>query len=98
MPLTASERKLQASIAGHTSWANTEDRSARTSNARQTFRDSFQDKVDPGHTLSPQERARRGESAYKAHMSRMAFNSAKARRLKAEQRSLEAQKRRQEAS
>jgi hypothetical protein len=85
--LTDSERKLRASIAAHTSWANTPDRAARTENARRAQRESFERKVDPDHKLSPAERTRRAEHAYKAHMARLALASAKARRAKAERRS-----------
>ena len=83
---TASERKLHASIAAHASWANTADPQARTAAARRTFRDSFQDVIDPDHRLDPIERARRGEHAYKAHMKALALKSARSRRLKTEAR------------
>lgn len=86
MPLTEAERKLRASIAAHESWARTEDRTSRTHRARVAFALSFEDKVDPEHKLPPAERARRAESARKAHYQRLAFASAKARRLKTEAR------------
>jgi hypothetical protein len=81
--LTPAERKLRASGAGHASWANTEDRTARSQPGRDAFRKSFEDKVDPDHVLEPIERAKRGENAYKSHMARIAFQSSKARRKKA---------------
>ena len=85
-PLSGSERKLRASIAAHESWAQTDDRTARTAAARTAFAMSFEDKVDPEHKLPPNERACRAESARKAHYQRLALKSAKARRLKAEAR------------
>jgi hypothetical protein len=80
--LTPEERSLRAKIAGNASWKNTRDRVARTQRGRDTFRESFQDVVDPEHELDPVERAKAGENAYREHMARLAFNSAKARRKK----------------
>ena len=84
MPLTETERALRASIAAHESWARTDDRAARLAPARRAFADSFADKVDPDHKLPPAERARRAESARKAHYQRLALKSAQARRRKRE--------------
>jgi len=81
--LTPSERSQRARLASHESWAKTPDRSRRTDAARQAFRDKFAQQVDPDGVLSPEERARRAESARKAHYARLAFESAKARRKKA---------------
>ncbi len=86
MPAPPSERSLHASIAAHESWAHTPDRTARTEQARRSFRDSFEVVVDPDGILEPAERARRAKHAYKAHMQRLALQSARARRLKAEER------------
>lgn len=80
MTLTPSERKLRAQIAAHTSWANTEDRTARTSAGTAALLGKFERQVDPDGTLDPSERARRAESARKAHFARLAFKSAQARR------------------
>lgn len=82
MTLTPSERKLRAQIAAHTSWANTEDRTARTAAGTAALVGKFERQVDPDGTLDPSERARRAESARKAHFARLAFKSAQARRLK----------------
>lgn len=79
-PLTPSERSLRARIAVHTSWANTEDRSARTAPGRRAAMARFERKVDPDGTLSPAERARRADQAMRAHMARLALKSAMARR------------------
>lgn len=70
--LTATERKLRASIAAHTSWANTEDRTARTSAARRGLEQKFLDEAggDP----------QRAESLRRAHFQRLALKSAKSRR------------------
>jgi len=86
MPETPSERSLHASIAGLTSWANTSDPTARTEEARRSFKESFEDRVDPDGTLEPAERTRRARHLYLAHMRRLALQSARARRLKAEER------------
>lgn len=81
-PLTPTERKLRAQLAAHTSWANTTDRTARTAAGRQALAEKFEREVDPDGTLDPIERARRAESARKAHFARLALLSAQARRRK----------------
>lgn len=45
--------------------------------------DKFEQQVDPDGTLTPTERAKRAESARKAHFQRLAFKSAKARSRRA---------------
>lgn len=80
MPLTHSERVLRGQIAAHESWSRTDDRSARTANARTAFLDKFEKQVDPDGKLAPAERAQRAEHARKAHFKRLALASAKARR------------------
>lgn len=80
--LSPSERKLRAQIAAHTSWANTEDRKARTSAGTAALLSKFEREVDPDGVLDPAERARRADSARKAHFARLAFLSAQARRKK----------------
>ncbi|NTY58680.1 hypothetical protein FEG63_03820 [Mycolicibacterium sphagni] len=80
MPLTPVERSLRGQIAAHTSWANTEDRPARTANARKAMLDKFEREVDPDGVLTPVERARRAEHKRKAYFSRLALKSAQARR------------------
>ena len=79
-PLTPAERKLRAQLAAHTSWANTEDRTKRTEAGRQALHAKFEHEVDPDGVLDPVERARRAESARKAHFARLALKSAQARR------------------
>lgn len=80
MSLTQSERTIRAQIAAHESWAHTEDRAARTANARKAMLDKFERQVDPDGKLAPAERAKRAEHARKAHFKRLALKSARARR------------------
>lgn len=84
MPLSPTERKLRAAIAGSTGWANTPNRSERARHAGRGNWEKFYRNIDP--TLPEDLRARMADSAYKAHMARMAFRSVKARRERAEQR------------
>jgi hypothetical protein len=84
--LNASERKLRATKAVETSWAKTEDRSARTAPARAANRARFEREVDPEGKLDPADRARRAEHARRAWYSGLALKSAKSRRLKREAR------------
>jgi hypothetical protein len=74
------ERQLIARQAAHQSWANTQNRTARTAPARDAFLARFEDQVDPGRELTPGERAKRATSARKAHFIRLALRSAQARR------------------
>ena len=78
--MSPAERTLRAQLAAHTSWANTTDRTARTARGREAFLAKFEAEVDPDGTLDPIERAKRAESARRAHFSRLALASAKARR------------------
>jgi hypothetical protein len=80
--LTPSERVIRAQIASHTSWANTESRSARTAPARKALLDKFEREVDPEGVLTPAERAKRAENARKAYFARLALKSAQARRAR----------------
>jgi hypothetical protein len=82
--LSPSERKLRASIAGQTGWANTADRSARARHAGQGIWRKYYAATDP--SLPDDVRAKMAESAYRAHMKRLTFRSLKARRERKEQR------------
>lgn len=73
--LTPAERTLAGKIGAHVSWANTEDRTARTANARRAFEDKFL--VEAGGD------PKRAESLRRAHFSRLALKSAQARRRRA---------------
>jgi hypothetical protein len=82
MALSAPERTLRARLAAYEKWA-THDPKGGTAAARAAFRARFASEVDPDGVLDPAERARRAESAFRAHMTRLAFKSAKARRTRA---------------
>ncbi|ORB26680.1 hypothetical protein BST38_25530 [Mycolicibacterium parafortuitum] len=71
---------MRSQIAAHESWAQTENRAARTANARRALLDKFEKQVDPDGTLPPAERAKRAEHARKAYFKRLALKSAQARR------------------
>ena len=78
MSATPQERSLAGSIAAHTSWANTTNRTERTAPARAGLDARFLQEADG----DPQ----RAASLKKAHFQRMALASAKARRAKADAR------------
>lgn len=82
--LTAEERRMRGQIAANTMWSEVQDRTAHTAPARRAFLDKFETQVDPEGVLTPQERAKRAESARKAHFQRLALASVKARRAKRE--------------
>ena len=72
MPPTSSERSLLASIAAHESWAHTENRAARTANARAALDAKFLEQAggDPV----------RAAHLRKAYFARLALKSAQSRR------------------
>jgi len=70
--MTDSERKLQATIAAHESWAQTSNRSARTAPARAALQQRFLDAAD-GDPV-------RAAHLRKAHFARLALKSVQARR------------------
>lgn len=78
--LTPTERKLRAQLGAYTSWANTENRTARTAKPRAAFNQRFEDEVDPERVLQPDERAKRAGAARQAYFAALALKSAKARR------------------
>lgn len=82
MKLVPSESVLRAQLAAHTSWAKTENRSARTAPARAALDAKFEREVDPEGTLPPAERAKRAANARKAYFARLALKSAQARRAR----------------
>jgi hypothetical protein len=77
--LTPSEWSLRARLAALTKHSQHDARES-TLPARQAFLARFEREVDPAGVLSPEERARRAECARRAHFTRLAFLSAKARR------------------
>jgi hypothetical protein len=77
--LTAEQRVLRARLAAHALHAKAEG-SAHTAPARAKFLERFEREVDPDGILPPEERQRRAEHALKAHMTRLALASSKARK------------------
>jgi hypothetical protein len=76
------DRSSIARLAAHSRWAKEEDRSAATQAARDGLQRRFEDQVDPDRTLPADERAKRTDSARRAHFQRLALKSAQARRAK----------------
>lgn len=72
MPASDTERRLRGQIAANTSWANTEDRTARTAPARRALEARFLAEAggDP----------KRAESLRRAYFQKLALKSAQARR------------------
>jgi hypothetical protein len=79
--LSKSQRVLRARLGGF-SRASLYDGREVTAKARQTFLDRFDDEVDPDRQLPATERARRAEAARRAHFTRLALRSSKARARK----------------
>ena len=80
--LTPELRALRSRIGAHAKWAKEPDRSAATARARKAQLDRFDKQVDPDGVLTPQERAKRAESARKEYYTRLAYLSAQARRAR----------------
>ncbi|MGI8518630.1 MAG: hypothetical protein ACR2ME_09900 [Acidimicrobiia bacterium] len=80
--LTPAQRVMRARLAAHTSWANTDDPSARTAPARAAMRQRFEDQVDPDRVLSEADRARKAASAFKAHMAALSLKGLQVRQQK----------------
>lgn len=79
---TNATARLRAQIGAYTRWAHTADRAAATEPARRAFWSRFEDEVDPGRTLTVEDRQRRAEAARKAYFARLALKSAQARTKK----------------
>ena len=79
-PASPAERRLQAQLAAHSSWAATTDRAGRTAAARQAAADRFERQVDPDGVLPAEERFLRAEHARRAYFLGLALKSAQARR------------------
>ena len=77
---TAAERSLIGRANAHHSWAVTPDRWARTQPARDGLRARIERDLNLPDSLDPAERAKRVNSALRAHMLRLAALSATARR------------------
>ena len=79
MPLTREQRTLRARVAAHARWSK-EDPAANAARGQAGLLARFDREVreaEPG--LSEAEYTRRTESAYRAHMARLALASSKAR-------------------
>lgn len=79
MPLTPEQRTLRARLAAHARWSKVSDRTAATAPARRALHDRIATEVDPDNRLDPLERAKRVDSAVKAHMLRLSLKSSRAR-------------------
>lgn len=80
--LTPSERSLRARLAAQTMHSRNDSR-VTSAPARAAAEKRFLDEVDLERVLPEAERLRRAECAKKAHFTRMAYLSARARRTKA---------------
>lgn len=78
----SADRSQLAKIAAHSRWSQTDDRTAATAPARAGLQRKFELQVDPDGVLAPEERAKRAESARRAHFQRLALKSAQSRRAK----------------
>jgi hypothetical protein len=77
---TPNSRRTRARIAALTRWSRTPDATSATAPARRAFASRFEHEVDPDGVLPPDVRARMAEAAKKAYYTRLAYQSAKARR------------------
>ena len=77
-------------VGGYTSWANTEDRTARTAKPRAAFLERFEREVDPDLELPPEIRRQRADAARRAYFTRLALASAKIRKERVEARKAKA--------
>ena len=77
--LTPAERALRSRMAAHLLHAKYDSRDI-TAPAREAFLSRFEREVDPDGVLPPAERQRRADQLRKAYFTRLALESAKARR------------------
>jgi hypothetical protein len=75
-------KNINGRIGAEVSWARTQDRTARTRPARETFLKRFEKEVDPDGTLPPDERRQRAEHAKRAYMLKLAKRSGAARKAR----------------
>lgn len=76
--LTPEQRSTRGVIAAHARWAK-EDPAVNAARGQVGLIERFRREVDPDGMLPEAERERRARSAYRAHMSRLALASSKAR-------------------
>ena len=79
LSLSPEQRRLRAQTAAYERWSK-EDPREGIKPARAAFNQRFVDQVDPERVLPEAERTRRAQAALRAHMSRMALASSRARR------------------
>lgn len=81
--LTPAERKLRASLAANTRWANTEraERQRLADKGQAGLLRRFAGEVDPAGTMPAAERDKRARNLLTAHMKRLALASSQSRRL-----------------
>jgi hypothetical protein len=79
-PETPAERSMRGRLAAYSLHAQVVDASAHTRPARDAFMARFERQVDPDCVLAPAERQRRAEAAKRAYFTRLALQSARARR------------------
>jgi hypothetical protein len=85
-PLTAAQRTLRARLAAYSSWANTDDRAARTKAGHRASPASvgyWLERVDPDGTLTDESRHAKARAKRDACMARLAFNRSRAQQRKA---------------
>jgi hypothetical protein len=75
---SAEWRSQRAKLGAHSMHAANDSREV-SAPARAAFRRKFEDQVDPERVLTPAERVRRANHAFKAHMTRLSLKSAKVR-------------------
>ena len=81
--LSPSERRMRARIGAHqlhSRYSGTEITSAARETAQTNLNARLLQEIDPDHSLTERERARRLEHGRKAHFARLALKSAMARR------------------
>ena len=78
--LSPEERHHRASLAAHTSWAMTSDRSARGRPGFDGLLHKFEEQIDPEGRLNREDRLSRAEHLLAAHMARLSLRAARARR------------------
>lgn len=79
---TPAQRSTAASIAAHTRWSRTADRTSATQPGRDGLLAKFERQVDPDGALPVEVRAAMAENARRAHYRRMASRSAQVRRAR----------------
>lgn len=77
--LTPAQRSMRSRMGAHALHAAGK---TNTGPAREKFLARFEDQVDPGRVLSPEERSRRAEHARQQYMTGLALKSARARRAR----------------